>query len=321
MIFILFYVLFPLAATDDVPMTMNFHKSGKKYPKNAEEAKCSKNATYVPNCRSPCPEVCGDIIFQACSLTCDPPGCECNMGYALRRDGRCVLKKECPKKECPKNMEYKTKCPPACALTCANKNFAKCHKKCGKEKGCYCKKGFVLCPKSGRCIKPKDCPREPLLPFKPSKTEKPTTTKPTTTKPSRTEKPKKCPPNMEWSRCKSTCKHYCGDNVKVCTDQCAGSGCECPLPFVLNRKGECIKESECPKHTLSKKCPYGQVYEKCPPRENITCKNYKTIKKYQKCGKPRCVCKSGMALYKGQCFKTKYCKRLRKMEKSNSLVY
>ncbi|CEF61712.1 Trypsin Inhibitor-like, cysteine rich domain-containing protein, partial [Strongyloides ratti] len=241
---------------------------------------CPANMVYV-TCRSACPPKCSveNGKLQPCIKICRSPGCECQEPFALNDQGECIPREECPTNNtttttspapisCPANMVYTTcrsACPPRCAIE--NGVPQPCVYKC-LSPGCECRAPFAFNDK-GECIPRRECP---IIP--------------------------KCPKNMFYSTCTSSCPPRCSianGKPQPCVFKCNAPGCECLPPFALNDEGECIPRSKCP---VTPTCPGNMVYStctsSCPPRCSI--ENGKPQPCVFKCNAPGCECLPPFAL-------------------------
>uniref|UniRef100_A0A0N5BJT7 TIL domain-containing protein n=1 Tax=Strongyloides papillosus TaxID=174720 RepID=A0A0N5BJT7_STREA len=201
---------------------------------------CPQNE-YWRNCKTGCERTCYDDprIKKVCDDRCDNPGCICKPRFVrdpLTDD--CVRYADCgvtltpwptvttPK--CSENAHF-DKCGTSCPLTCSN--YFDPPKVCNSDcvVGCQCDKSFVLNEETGKCILAVECPRN-------------TTSRPGTTP--------RCPKNMVYTKCKSTCEPRCGipaNVTRVCTKECVKEGCECQEPFALDESNNCVRRDECKK--------------------------------------------------------------------------
>ncbi|CEF60522.1 Trypsin Inhibitor-like, cysteine rich domain-containing protein [Strongyloides ratti] len=167
---------------------------------------------------------------KKCYTICERIKCICKPEYELK-DNRCV-KSEKPS-ICPPNTFYTT-CKSTCEPKCGeDPDSVICPLICDGE-GCECHHPYALDEK-GNCIERSKCPK--------------TTVKPKPTLKSTTKKPISCPPNMVYTDCLSSCKLTCDEDPDkvVCDFMCRGEGCECVEPFALDKDGNCIERSKCPK--------------------------------------------------------------------------
>uniref|UniRef100_A0A0N5A6N3 TIL domain-containing protein n=1 Tax=Parastrongyloides trichosuri TaxID=131310 RepID=A0A0N5A6N3_PARTI len=266
-------------------------------PPNMVPTKCGKN----------CKPMCGDVDpwNKICDRGCSGESCACEYPNAFHPNGSCIPFSKCPVPtttlpsstiKCPRHMKPTT-CASSCPPRCGDENpwNKTCTSKCSGEP-CECKYPYVL-DDNNNCVRPKYCPK--------------VTTISTTTK-----KAVKCPKNMVPTKCGSNCPPKCSDKDpfhKVCNKGCSGEPCECREPYALDKNGKCVLYEKCRdecKPSDKELCGRKMIFDKCPPKKPVTCKNYKDQKKQTKCYPPRCVCKKGYVLHDLKCVKISKCKRL-----------
>uniref|UniRef100_A0A0K0FVD9 Trypsin Inhibitor like cysteine rich domain protein n=1 Tax=Strongyloides venezuelensis TaxID=75913 RepID=A0A0K0FVD9_STRVS len=232
---------------------------------------CQRNEVFL-QCSSPCEPTCEDQN-PTCVKRCDEPKCQCNTGFVRdTRTGACISPSQCRRSTrsqvtCQKNEVF-LQCSSPCEPTCEDQNPT-CVKRCDEPK-CQCNTGFVRDTKTGACISPSQCHRNP-------------------------PRPVKCGKNEVFDQCGATCELKCGDfEDKPCPLLCAEPACKCAPGFRRHpTNGQCVKPSECPMFLnppLS--CGMNEVLVQCPPRCEPTCNNL-NVSCPPVCGKPGCVCASG----------------------------
>ncbi|XP_075727380.1 uncharacterized protein LOC119165736 isoform X2 [Rhipicephalus microplus] len=172
-------------------------------------------------CESQCPLVCNQPIDTNCPDTCYEE-CACRPGYIRSRpNGPCISIHQCLP-GCPSPKQYFTLCRSSCPATCANPYPSNCPKYCAGE-GCVCKPGYLaLTLEPLRCVRPEQCPG-----FH-----------------------RRCHgANQVYTTCKSRCPPTCwGDKEpRMCTAQCAGSGCVCKPGFMIGSWSPltCVHPAQC----------------------------------------------------------------------------
>ncbi|XP_075462310.1 zonadhesin-like isoform X2 [Ascaphus truei] len=283
----------------------------------AQLPKCPPNMHFAP-CDGSCPITCQNYQSppEVCTMDCNP-GCACDEGYILLSEGSstCVKKDQCPVSKglpflpvngqtaqppkCPPNMHFDT-CDTSCPITCQNYRFPPmvCNLKCNAR--CACDEGYILLSEgSSTCVKKDQCPVSKGLPFLLMNAQ--------------TAQPPKCPPNMHFDTCDTSCPITC-DNYQspptFCNLKC-NTRCACDEGYILLSEGSstCVKKDQCP---VSKGLPFLPVNEqtaqppKCPPNMHfdtcdtscpITCQNYRfpPMVCNLKCN-ARCACDEGYIL-------------------------
>ncbi|TKR89858.1 hypothetical protein L596_013899 [Steinernema carpocapsae] len=169
--------------------------------------KCEQNEVWQV-CSS-CERTCQNPN-PICPPVCQPPKCECKIGFVRNAHGKCVSLNRCPKK-CGQNEVWR-ECS-GCDGTCQNPNPI-CPKNCQPPK-CQCKSGFVR-NAQGKCVALSSCPQE------------------------------KCGKNQIWREC-STCDGTCKDPFPVCSKECKPPRCMCLPGFVRDSLDECVDIKDCPK--------------------------------------------------------------------------
>uniref|UniRef100_A0A224YFD1 TIL domain containing protein n=1 Tax=Rhipicephalus zambeziensis TaxID=60191 RepID=A0A224YFD1_9ACAR len=171
-------------------------------------------------CESQCPLVCNRPIDRNCPDTCYEE-CACRPGYIRSRpNGPCISIHQCLP-GCPSRKQYFTLCRSSCPATCANPFPSNCPEYCAGE-GCACKPGYLaLMLEPLICVRPEQCPG-----FH-----------------------RRCHgANQVYTTCKSRCPATCWDKQhRMCTADCAGSGCVCKPGFVISSWSPltCVHPAQC----------------------------------------------------------------------------
>ncbi|GFR00049.1 zonadhesin, partial [Trichonephila clavata] len=254
-----------------------------KCPPNAQFSSCG--SPVFPTCDNPYPIV--DYDDQCL------PGCFCNPGFLMSRDGTCVPEGQCLEKEvevpyeqflieCREDEDY-YECSPSCRNTCENFNNPEIHCECGPP-GCFCKEGLVL-REDGMCVPPEECP-EPVAPIDPCREY---------------EDYYECSPS-----CKNTCENFNNPEARC---ECGPPGCFCKQGLVLRADGRCVQPQECPKPPAPKvTCRADEDYYECSPSCKNTCENFNNPGAKCQCGPPGCFCRRGLVLRAdGRCVRPQEC--------------
>ncbi|KAJ1132125.1 hypothetical protein NDU88_010454 [Pleurodeles waltl] len=180
---------------------------------------CPDHSKYT-ECGSACPLSCDNYEnpLRACTDQC-VPGCFCEEGYVLEKDGssRCVKQSSC-KTRCSANSHYQ-QCGTACPKTCAdvtNPVPRPCTLQCSA--GCFCDVGYVLeNAASTFCVKESLC--------------------------------KSCEANSHYSTCAAACPLNCRNYrhpPQICPLICL-EGCICNKGHVFKsgQSGPCVPVSDC----------------------------------------------------------------------------
>uniref|UniRef100_A0A1B0GMI5 EGF-like domain-containing protein n=1 Tax=Phlebotomus papatasi TaxID=29031 RepID=A0A1B0GMI5_PHLPP len=236
---------------------------------------CGRNEEFIhcgPSCQVEC-----STLGQDCpkSSKCTS-GCYCKAGYA--RDGsggHCIPQKNCPDPYCPRN-EVWLGCgqAPACQETCDGVDpncDARKYPSSDCPSGCYCKNGYTRHPKTGECIRRRDCPTEP-----------------------------KCGDNEQYRDCGYRCKESCNSDDKSCYYEKCESGCFCADGYA-RINGQCVPNERC-----IPQCGENEQYRDCGYRCKETCNYDGKSCFYEKC-EPGCFCADGYARINGQCVPTDRC--------------
>ncbi|GFW21180.1 zonadhesin [Trichonephila clavipes] len=254
-----------------------------KCPPNAQFSSCG--SPVFPTCDNPYPMV--DYVDQCL------PGCFCNPGFLMSRDGTCVPEEQCLEKdmvspyeqfliECREDEDY-YECSPSCRNTCENFNNPEIQCECGPP-GCFCKEGLVL-REDGMCVHPEECP-ESVAPIDPCREY---------------EDYYECSPS-----CKNTCENFYNPDARC---ECGPPGCFCRQGLVLRADGRCVQPQECPKPSAPKvTCRVDEDYYECSPSCKNTCENFNNPGAKCRCGPPGCFCRQGLVLRAdGRCVRPQEC--------------
>ncbi|CEF69530.1 Trypsin Inhibitor-like, cysteine rich domain-containing protein [Strongyloides ratti] len=256
---------------------------------NDPSQNCQINEVFN-QCSSLCEPTC-ENQNPTCVKSCGPPKCECITGYVRNTvTGQCIRPPQCPAKPpskpvCKANEVY-NECASPCEPTCENQNPT-CVRKCDPPK-CECVTGFVRNTKTGDCIRPSQCPRNP--PSKPV-----------------------CKRNEVYVECFTACEPTCENPNPTCVKKCNPPGCECAPGFVRNtRTGECIYLSQCPRVPPNVPVCGGrnEVFNQCSSLCEPTCKNQNPTC-VKSCGPPKCECARGFVrnTNTGDCINPSQCSR------------
>ncbi|GFT53006.1 hypothetical protein NPIL_616831 [Nephila pilipes] len=265
------------------------------------EAACGNDQTPTPNsvCKQekemgPCRASMPRFFYNKNTKRCEKfnyGGCKGN-GNNFNTKQECEA--ACGKKSCGKREVYKT-CGSACPPTCSNRGKNQiCTLQC--VTGCFCQEGLVRNDR-GECVNPKDCPQSPQGPQGPGGPP----SLPPMQKCGRNEKYYKCIP-----RCHNTCDTY--NNPKISCSYICEAGCFCKEGMVQNKKGNCVKPSQCPKKP-TKTCGKNEEYKSCGSACPPTCSSSRSKKKIctKQCA-PGCFCRRGLVRNdKGVCVEPKEC--------------
>uniref|UniRef100_A0A0N5C0S8 TIL domain-containing protein n=1 Tax=Strongyloides papillosus TaxID=174720 RepID=A0A0N5C0S8_STREA len=185
---------------------------------------CQRNEVFL-QCSSPCEPTCEDQN-PPCVKRCDEPKCQCSTGFVRNtRTGECVLPSQCRRSTrspatCQRNETF-LQCSSPCEATCEDQNPT-CIEKCDEPK-CQCSTGFVRDTKTGACISPSKCSRNPPGIVK-------------------------CPTNEIYTICSSLCEPSCDDRRPICGRSCERPKCECVSGLLRDKStGRCVEESRCPR--------------------------------------------------------------------------
>uniref|UniRef100_A0A0K0EB10 TIL domain-containing protein n=1 Tax=Strongyloides stercoralis TaxID=6248 RepID=A0A0K0EB10_STRER len=226
-------------------LTYISYNEARKRPKQ-----CRKHMIYKM-CTKTCPKTCdkNENKGKRCFLDCKHPGCECKRGYVLAKKNKCVRKSKCHKyrtttkkptttmkmiettttassQQCLGNNTEYTDCLSSCPLKCSDiTKVVPCTANCNGV-GCQCKQGYYL-NKKNECISKTKCIKDP--------------------------EEEVCPPNSEYSFCKSLFTRTCSYRFlrpRRFSLRCAGEGCQCKHGYYY-KNGKCITAEECDATTTS----------------------------------------------------------------------
>ncbi|XP_063703792.1 zonadhesin-like [Culicoides brevitarsis] len=236
-----------------------------------EEKCCANPSCNDPNeeyttCGNNCGESCNTPDGWMCPAVCKT-GCFCRKGYKRHPiTGQCIPEKECPIVCENPNEEYY--CGNKCQEICGDDDRV-CTDDC--QLGCFCRKGFKRDPVTGQCICEKECPSA-------------------------------CKdPNEVYTNCGNRCQEKCGDDDRVCTEECQ-IGCFCKKGFYRNYAGICVPKENC----TSCKDP-NEEYTDCGTGCGEAC-GYENVWCKERC-REGCFCRKGYKRHPitGQCVPEKEC--------------
>ena len=222
---------------------------------------------------------------------------------------------------CGSNEVYACQAP--CVATCASQPRT-CAGTC--VNACYCKSGYVRATSnsSSPCIEVSKCPGSNSTNDSSSENTESENTESDDTESEDTESgdtesedtesidtdsddSEECGENEEFNSCGSSCPKTCDDfaypistKPKICTAVCV-LGCFCKSGYYKNKKGKCVKSSECcsgPNEVFKKRGP--AVVETCTTKPNSAasesvsgcfCESSKYVRKGKKAKSP-CVLRS-----------------------------
>ncbi|CAO1441024.1 unnamed protein product [Diamesa tonsa] len=217
---------------------------------------CGVNEVFNP-CGSNCVRDCQHLLINYMCIQGCSSGCFCQNGFIRNKpNGKCVKEDQCPDNlppmTCSKNEIYNAcgslSSEPTCDVPIVVAQAAPAADLkivtpvC--EAGCYCKKGFFRNNK-GKCVKEQNC----------IKTQ--------------------CGEHEIFTNCGSGCGDLTCDNPtlegRFCPAVCR-VGCACKPGFVRNNEGKCIREKQCPPHSLSLAACSGknEVFSDCGCND-LTC--------------------------------------------------
>ncbi|XP_075462780.1 zonadhesin-like [Ascaphus truei] len=222
--------------------------------KTTQPPKCPLHMHFA-QCDTSCPLTCQNYQSPPtfCTYNCNPR-CACDEGYILLWKGSstCVTKDQCPVRKglpfltvkgkttqppkCPPHMHF-AQCDTSCPLTCQNYQSPPtfCTYNCNPR--CACDEGYILLWKgSSTCLTKDQCPVWKGLPFLTVK--------------GKTTQPPKCPPNMHFDTCDTSCPLTCQNYqspLTFCTYNC-NPRCACDEGYILLWKGSstCLTKDQCP---------------------------------------------------------------------------
>ncbi|CAH0674072.1 unnamed protein product [Spodoptera exigua] len=248
------------------------------------------NATLTL-CPTPCPSTCADpnAGSRPCIEICLPEDCQCNPGYVLNEDGKCIKPEDCGTPETcdgDPNAMF-SECPSPCQASCDNPDTNQpCIRKC-LPSGCVCKPGFIRKKKNGECIKQSSCPVDYGCNGDKNATES------------------DCA-----SACPITCINRFRENNRVCPAVCR-NGCKCKPGYILTDDGGvCVKPKDCPvPETDGCDGDPNAVFSDCPSACEPTCENPDSNQPcILMCMPKGCVCKKGFVRRNdGKCVRVEEC--------------